>query len=145
VAYRPRRSMLRLLVMTSALALLVAAAPGVSASPSTAVSFEKMCTPDVCIVTSSSNEDLIPVDSTLTYTGPRFDPHLSSGFVLDTGAGTALGHCTLSWATGLGHCRIGSGTGALAGIHAVFSEWVDFADGTFENFVFHLDGTYHTD
>jgi hypothetical protein len=143
VAYRLRRSMLRLFVLTSALALLVAVAPGVSASTSAALSFEKMCTPDVCTVTASSNADLIATGSTLTYSGPRFDPHLSSGFLLDTGSGTAAGHCTLSWATGLGHCVIGSGTGSLAGLHAVFSEWVDFADGTFENFVFHLDGTVH--
>jgi hypothetical protein len=143
VAYRLHRSVLRLFIITSALALLVAAAPGVSASSSTAVSFAKMCTPDVCTVTASSNLALIPIGSTLTYSGPRFDPHLSSGFVLDTGTGTAAGHCTLSWATGLGHCVIGSGTGSLAGVHAVFSEWVDFADGTFENFVFHLDGAYH--
>jgi hypothetical protein len=146
VAYRLRRSVLRPFVMTSALALLVAvAAPGVSASSSAAVAFEKMCTPEVCTVTWSSNAGLIPVDSTLTYTGPRFDPHLSSGFVLDTGSGTALGHCTLSWATGIGHCVIGSGTGSLAGVHAVFSESVDFADGAFEHFVFHLDGAYHID
>ena len=145
MAYRLRRSMLRLFVLTSALALLVAAAPGVSASPSGALSIEKMCTPDVCTVTASSNTSLIPTGSTLTYTGPRFDPHLSSGFVLDTGAGTALGHCTLSWATGLGHCVIGSGTGSLAGVHAVFSEWVDWGNGDFETFVFHLDGSVHID
>jgi hypothetical protein len=144
VAYRLRRSMLRLFVLTSAFALVVAVAPGVSASSVAALSFEKMCT-DVCTVTASSNAGLIPTGSTLTYSGPRFDPHLSSGFVLDTGAGTAAGHCELSWATGLGRCVIGSGTGSLAGVHAVFSEWVDFADGTFENFVFHLDGWYLID
>jgi hypothetical protein len=145
VAYRLPRSLLRLFVLTSALALLVAAAPGVSASSSAALSFAKMCGPDVCTVTASSDTGLIPTGSTLTYSGPRFDPHLSSGFVLDTGAGTAAGHCTLSWATGLGHCVIGGGTGSLAGVHAVFSEWVDFADGDFANFVFHLDGTMHID
>jgi hypothetical protein len=134
---------LRLFILTSALALLVAVAPGVSASSSTALSFEKMCTPDVCTVTASSDAGLIPLGSTLTYGGPRFDPHLSSGFVLDTGAGTAAGHCTLSWATGIGHCVIGSGTGSLAGVHAVFYEWVDWGDGSFETFVFHLDGTSH--
>jgi len=144
VAYRLRRSMLRLFVTTSALAVLVAAAPGVSASPSAAVSLAKMCTPDVCTITSSSAA-LIPVGSTLTYLGPRFDPHLSSGFVLDTGAGSAIGHCQLNWASGLGSCSIDRGTGSLAGIHVVLREWVDFADGTFENFVFHLDGGYHID
>ena len=144
MGYRLRRSVLRLFVVTSALALLVSAAPGVSASPSAGLWFEKMCT-DVCIVTASSDEGLIPTGSTLTYSGPRFDPHLSSGFVLDTGTGTAAGHCTLSWATGLGHCVIGGGTGSLAGVHAVFSESVDFADGTFENFVFRLAGSYHID
>jgi hypothetical protein len=143
VAYRPRRSVLRLFVMTSALALLVVAAPAVSASSSTAVSFAKMCTADGCTVTASSDVGLIPLGSTLTYSGPRFDPHLSSGFVLDTGTGTLAGHCTLSWATGLGHCILGGGTGSLGGVHAVLSEWVDFADGTFENFVFHLEGAYH--
>jgi hypothetical protein len=143
MAYRLRRSVLRLFILTSALALLVAAAPGASASSSTTLSFAKMCTPDQCTVTASSNVGLIPIGSTLTYSGPRFDPHLSSGFVLDTGAGTAAGHCTLSWATGLGHCVIGSGTGSLAGLHAVFSEWVDWGNGDFETFVFHLDGTSH--
>ncbi len=145
MAYRLRRSVLRLFVLTSALALLVAAAPGVSASSSAALSFEKMCSPDVCTVTASSNAGLIPTGSTLTYTGPRFDPHLSSGFVLDTGTGTAAGHCTLSWATGLGHCVIGGGTGSLAGVHAVFSEWVDWGNGDFATFVFHLDGAVHID
>jgi hypothetical protein len=145
VAYRLRRSMLRLFVLTSALALLVAVAPGVSASSSAALSFEKMCAPDICTVTASSNAGLIPIGSTLTYSGPRFDPHLSSGFILDTGAGTAAGHCTLSWATGLGHCVIGSGTGSLVGVHAVFSEWVDWGSGDFESFVFHLDGAVHID
>jgi hypothetical protein len=145
VAYRLRRSVLRIFVVSSALALLVAVVPGVAASSSTALSFEKMCTPDVCTVTATSNPALIPTGSTLTYSGPRFDPHLSSGFVLDTGTGTAAGHCTLSWATGLGHCVIGGGTGSLAGVHATFSEWVDFADGTFDNFVFHLDGSVHID
>src|SRR6185503_487455 len=105
VAYRPRRSMLRLFVTTSAFAVLVTAAPGVSASPSATVSLAKMCTPDICTVTSSSSA-LIPSGSTLTYFGPRFDPHLSSGFVLDTGAGSAIGHCQLNWASGLGSCSI---------------------------------------
>jgi len=144
VAYRPRRSLLRLFVMTSALALLVVAAPGVSASQPSGISFTKTCS-DWCIVANSSNPGLIPNGSTLTYVGPRFDPHLSSGFVLDTGAGSAIGHCQLNWASGLGSCSIDRGTGSLAGLHVVLSEWVDFADGTFENFVFHLDGTYHVE
>ena len=144
MAYRIRR-LVRLFVVTSAVALLVVLAPAVSASSPTALSLDKMCTPDVCTVTASSNAGLIPIGSTLTYSGPRFDPHLSSGFVLDTGAGTAAGHCTLSWVSGIGHCVIGGGTGSLAGVHATFAEWVDFGTGEFETFVFHLDGTYHVD
>jgi len=144
VAYRLRRSTLRLFVMTSALALLVAAAPGVSASASSQISFTKSCS-DWCVVANSSNPGLIPDGSTLTYFGPRFDPHLSSGFVLDTGAGSAVGRCQLSWATGIGSCSINRGTGSLAGIHVVLREWVEFAGPTLPDFVFHLDGTYHID
>jgi len=144
VAYRPRRSFLRLFVLTSALALLVAVAPGVSASSSSGISFTKSCS-DWCIVANSSSPSLIPDGSTLTYVGPRFDPHLSSGFVLDTGAGSATGRCQLNWATGIGSCSIDRGTGSLAGIHVVLKEWVDFAGPNLEDFVFHLDGTYHID
>jgi len=144
VAYRPRRSFLRLFVLTSALGLLVAVAPGVSASPSSGISFTKSCS-DWCVVANSSSPSLIPDGSTLTYVGPRFDPHLSSGFVLDTGAGSAMGRCQLNWATGIGSCSIDQGTGSLAGIHVVLKEWVDFAGPNLEDFVFHLDGTYHID
>jgi hypothetical protein len=77
--------------------------------------------------------------------GPRFDPHLSSGFVLETSTGTATGHCSLSWTTGTGRCIIDSGTGSLTGLHAVLSEWVDFGTGEFDTFVFHLDRSYHID
>jgi hypothetical protein len=144
VAYRLRRGVLRLFVLTSALALLVAAAPGVSASPSSGISFTKTCS-DWCTVANSSNPSLVPDGSTLTYFGPRFDPHLSSGFVLDTGAGSAVGRCQLNWATGIGSCSIDRGVGSLAGIHVVLSEWVDFAGPNLEDFVFHLDGTYHVE
>ncbi|MEA2619985.1 MAG: hypothetical protein QOC97_758 [Chloroflexota bacterium] len=136
---------LRLFVMAGAIAAVMALAPVASASVSAGLSFAKMCTPDVCTVQDSSNPSLIPDGSTLTYFGPRFDPHLSSGFVLATSGGTATGHCSLSWATGTGHCIIAGGTGSLAGFHAVLSEWVDFGNGEFETFVFHLDGAYHVD
>jgi hypothetical protein len=129
--------MLRPFVLTSAFVLLVVAAPGVSASPSATLSFTKTC-PDICTVADSSNTAILPNGSTLTYSGPRFDPHLSSAFVLETPTGTAVGHCQLSWTSGLGHCVIGDGTGSLAGFHAVFSEWVDL-----DTFVFYLQGTYH--
>src|SRR6185369_362763 len=109
-------SLLRLFVLSSTLALLVAVAPGDSASSSSGISFTKTCA-DWCVVANSSNPSLIPDGSTLTYFGPRFDPHLSSGFVLDTGAGSAVGRCQLSWATGIGACSIDRGTGSLAGIH----------------------------
>jgi hypothetical protein len=136
---------LRLLVLAGAVAAITALAPAVSASPPAALSFTKTCNADFCTVANSSDAGLIPDGSTLTYSGPRFDPHLSSGFVLATTGGTAKGHCSLSWKTGLGRCVISGGTGSLAGLHAVLSEWVDFADGQFEHFVFHLDGTYHID
>lgn len=143
MASRSPRTRLRLLVLAGAVAAVAAFAPAVSASPSAALSFTKMCNPDFCTVGNSSNATLVPNGSTLTYFGPRFDPHLSSGFVLATNAGSAIGHCQLNWATGIGSCVINRGSGSLAGIHAVFSEWVDFADGDFANFVFHLDGWAH--
>jgi len=142
MAFPLRRSILRLFIVTSAVALLAAFAPGASASPSSGISFTKTCA-DWCTVANSSNPRLIPDGSTLTYSGPRFDPHLSSRFVLDTGTGSAVGRCQLSWATGIGSCSIDRGSGSLAGVHIVLSEWVDFADGDFANFVFHLDGTVH--
>jgi hypothetical protein len=145
VASRSRRTRLRLLVLVGAFAAVTALAPAVSASSPAGLSFTKMCNPDFCTVGDSSNTSLIPNGSTLIYSGPRFDPHLSSGFLLETSGGTATGHCSLSWATGLGRCIIDGGTGSLAGLHAVLSEWVDFGTGEFETFVFHLDGTYHID
>ena len=122
----------------------MALAPVASASsPIQSLSFTKACNPDFCTVTAASGP--IPTGSTLTYSGPRFDPPLSSGFVLAVTGGAATGHCSLNWASGLGTCIIDGGTGVLAGFHANLSEWVDFGDGTFETFVFHLDGTYHVD
>jgi hypothetical protein len=144
MASRSNRARLRLLIVGGAFVALTAFAPVASASPSSGISFTKTCG-DWCTVDNSSNTSVLPNGSTLTYFGPRFDPHLSSGFVLDTGAGTATGRCQLNWATGIGSCSIDRGTGSLAGIHVVLSEWVDFADGDFANFVFHLDGTYHFD
>ena len=135
----------RLLVSAGALALVTALAPAVSASPSSSLSFTKTCNPDFCTVANSSNPSLIANGSTLTYGGPRFDPHLSSGFVLATPGGSATGHCNLSWATGIGRCIVDGGTGSLTGLHAVLSEWVDFGNGDFATFVFHLGGTYHID
>ena len=58
---------------------------------------------------------------------------------------SARGHCQLNWATGIGSCSINRGTGSLAGIHVVLSEWVDFAGPNLEDFVFHLNGTYHVE
>jgi hypothetical protein len=145
VASRSLRTRLRLLVLAGTFAAITALAPLVSASSPAGLSFTKMCNADFCTVANSSNTSLIPNGSTLTYSGPRFDPHLSSGFVLATTGGTATGHCSLKWATGTGGCIIDGGTGSLAGMHAVLSEWVDFGNGEFETFVFHLDGTYHID
>jgi hypothetical protein len=135
---------LRLLVLVATVAAVTALAPTASASSRTGLSFTKTCG-DFCTVANSSNPSLIPNGSTLTYFGPRFDPHLSSGFVLETPDGTATGHCSLKWTTGIGLCVIENGTGSLVGLHAVLSEWVDFGTGAFETFVFHLDGTYHID
>lgn len=145
MASRSHRTRLRLLVLTGAFAAITALAPAVSASSPAGLSFTKMCNPDFCTVANSSNTSLVPNGSTLTYSGPRFDPHLSSGFVLATTGGTATGHCSLNWATGTGLCIIDGGTGSLTGLHAVLREWVDFGTGEFETFVFHLDGTYHID
>jgi hypothetical protein len=136
---------LRLLTLAGTFAAITALVPAVSASSPVGLSFTKTCNSDFCTVANSSNTSLIPNGSTLTYSGPRFDPHLSSGFVLATTGGTATGHCSLKWATGTGECIIDGGTGSLAGLHAVLSEWVDFGTGDFETFVFHLDGTYHID
>lgn len=145
MASRTHRTSLRLLILTAALAAAAAVVPTTSASSPHSMSFTKMCNPDFCTVDNSSAPNLIPDGSTLTYSGPRFDPHLSSGFVLRTTHGTASGHCTLSWASGLGHCIIGHGTGSLAGFHAALDEWVDFGTGDFSTFVFHLTGMYLID
>ena len=145
MATRSFRNRLRLLVLAGTVGVIAALAPAISASSPAGLSFTKTCNPDYCTVANSSNTGLIPNGSTLTYSGPRFDPHLSSGFVLATTGGTATGHCSLKWATGTGGCIIEGGTGSLAGLHGVFSEWVDFGDGSFESFVFHLDGTYHVE
>lgn len=145
MASRPSRAALRLGILAAALLAVASFVPGVAASTHGSLSFTKTCTPETCVVADSSNTSLVPNGSTLTYSGPRFDPHLSSAFVLDTGSATANGHCSLAWSTGIGRCTIGSGTGALAGLHAVLSEWVDFGTGDFATFVFHLDGTYHID
>jgi hypothetical protein len=145
VASRSFRTRLRLLVLAGTFAAITALAPAVSASPPAGLSFTKTCNPDFCTVADSSNTSLIPNGSTLTYSGPRFDPHLSSGFVLETTGGAATGHCSLNWSTGTGGCIIDAGTGSLAGMHAVLSEWVDFGTGEFPTFVFHLDGAYHID
>ncbi len=142
---RSGRTRLRFFVLAGACAAVMALAPIASASTPAGLSFAKMCNPDFCTIQDSSNPNLVPDGSTLTYGGPRFDPHLSSGFVLTTPGGTATGHCSLSWASGLGRCVVDGGTGSLAGFHAVLSEWVDFGTGDFATFVFHLDGTYHVD
>jgi hypothetical protein len=144
MASRSDRARLRMLIVVGVVAALAAFAPVASASPSSGISFTKTACGDTCTVNWSSSS-LIPAGSTLTYFGPRFDPHLSSGFVLDTGTGTAIGRCQLNWATGIGSCSIDRGTGSLAGIHVVLTEWVDFAGPNVEDFVFHLDGSYHVD
>ncbi len=142
---RFRRARSRIVGVTVAFALLLGLAQAAVASSPSALSFTKTCVPDFCTVANSSDVSLVPNGSTLTYSGPRFDPHLSSGLTLQTSTGTATGHCSLAWATGLGRCVIDGGTGSLRGLHAVLAEWVDFGTGEFESFVFHLDGTYHVD
>ena len=144
MASRFRLRWFRLLVLAGTVAAVTALTPAVSASSPADLSFTKTCA-DVCTIANSSNPGLIPDGSTLTYFGPRFDPHLSSAFLLETRDGTATGHCSLKWTTGTGLCVIDGGTSSLVGVHAVLWEWVDFGTGAFETFVFHLDGTYHID
>jgi hypothetical protein len=145
MASRLDRARTRVGSVLAALVLFAVFVPGVAASSHGSLSFTKTCTPDLCTVAGSSETGLVPNGSTLTYSGPRFDPHLSSAFVLDTGDGSAKGHCSLAWSTGIGRCVIDGGSGSLAGLHAVLSEWVDFGTGDFASFVFHLDGSYHID
>jgi hypothetical protein len=135
----------RLALLAGSLVLAAAMAPSASAAATRgSVTFTKTCG-EICTV-QDSDLGLIPPGSTLTYSGPRFDPHLSSGFVLDTPDGSAPGHCNLSWATGLGNCVIDPGSGTLAGFHAYLAESVDFVDpNDFGSWIFTLSGRYEVD
>ncbi|MDO8484419.1 MAG: hypothetical protein Q7S35_05690 [Candidatus Limnocylindrales bacterium] len=142
------RSIRRILVVAGATLALSLFVPAVAASsPINHIVMTKVCGPAdlaVCTVTETSDPGVIPLETYGVWTGPRFDPHLSSNVtIFAPDGGTATGHCSLSWTKGLGLCIFGGGTGSLAGFHAnLHATLVAFDDTTL---TFTWDGTYHFD
>lgn len=116
-------------------------APVASASsPLGPIYLTKTCdAPDHCTVQTSLANSPLPVGTEGFYNGPFPISRLSSEVVLVTpgGAGTATGHCTLSFVSAVGTCTFARGTGSLAGFHAnltvTTSDWETFT----------WEGTYH--
>jgi hypothetical protein len=132
--------MRRLIVAAATLAALTMLAPAASASPLGPISLTKTCdTPDHCTVQTSLPDSPLPAGTEGFYNGPFPVSRLSSQVVLVTpgGAGTATGHCTLSFVSAVGTCTFARGTGSLAGFHAnltvTTSDWETFL----------WEGTYH--
>jgi hypothetical protein len=131
----------RLLVVVAAIAALAMLAPVASASsPLGPIYLTKTCdAPDHCTVQTSLANSPLPVGTEGFYNGPFPISRLSSEVVLVTpgGAGTATGHCTLSFVSAVGTCTFARGTGSLAGFHAnltvTTSDWETFT----------WEGTYH--
>lgn len=143
-ADRPRHrmpSVRRLLVVAATIAALTMLAPTASASsPLGPISLTKTCdAPDHCTVQTSLADSPLPAGTEGFYNGPFPVSRLSSQVVLVTpgGAGTATGHCTLSFVSAVGTCTFARGTGSLAGFHANLT--VTTAD--WETFLW--EGTYH--
>ena len=134
-------SVRRLLVLAAAIAALTMLAPTASASsPLGPIYLTKTCDTLVhCTVQTSLADSPLPVGTEGFYNGPFPVSRLSSEVVLVTpgGAGTATGHCTLSFVSAVGTCTFARGTGSLAGFHANLtvstSDWVTFT----------WAGTYH--
>ena len=97
----------------------------------------------ICTVVTSL-EGPLPVGTQAYYTFAVIDfetaERLSArlDLTLPGDAGTARGHCTLSFKTGLGRCVFTGGTGDLEGFHANLDVRFTFATGITE-----WDGTYH--
>ena len=134
-------SLRRLLVVAATIAALTLLAPIASASsPLGSINLTKTCdTPDHCTVQTSLAGSPLPVGTEGFYNGPFPISRLSSQVVLLTpgGAGTATGHCTLSFVSASGTCTFAQGTGTLGGFHANLT--VTTAD--WETFLW--VGTYH--
>ena len=134
-------SVRRLLVVVASIAALAMLAPVASAaSPLGSIYLTKTCdTPVHCTVQTSLANSPLPVGTEGFYNGPFPISRLSSEVVLVTpgGAGTATGHCTLSFVSAVGTCTFARGTGSLAGFHANLtvstSDWVTFT----------WEGAYH--
>ena len=131
----------RIALVFAAIAALTALAPTVSAaSPLGLIFLTKTCdAPGHCTVQTSLPDSPLPAGTEGFYNGPFPASRLSSQVVLVTpgGAGTATGHCTLSFTSATGTCSFAQGTGSLAGFHAELSvstaDWVTFV----------WEGTYH--
>lgn len=134
-------SVRRLLVVATTIAALALLAPAVSAaSPLGPILLTKTCdAPDHCTVQTSLVNSPLPVGTEGFYNGPFPISRLSSEVVLVTpgDAGTATGHCTLSFVSAVGTCTFARGTGSLSGFHAnltvTTSDWETFQ----------WEGTYH--
>jgi hypothetical protein len=122
------------------MATLTMLAPTVSASsPLGQISLTKTCdAPAHCTVQTSLPNSPLPAGTEGFYNGPFPISRLSSEVVLVTpgGAGTATGHCTLSFVSAVGTCTFARGTGSLTGFHAILtvttSDWETFLwEGTY--------------
>ena len=134
-------SVRRLAIVVATIAALTMLAPVVSASsPLGSIYLTKTCdAPDHCTVQTSLAGSPLPVGTEGFDNGPWPMSRLSSEVVLVTPgrAGTATGHCTLSFVLATGTCTFARGTGSLAGFHANLT--VSTAD--WETFLW--QGTYH--
>ena len=130
-----------LAIVVATIAALTILAPIVSASsPLGSIYLTKTCdAPDHCTVQTSLAGSPLPVGTEGFYNGPWPVSRLSCEVVLVTpgGAGTATGHCTLSFVSATGTCTFARGTGSLAGFHANLT--VSTAD--WETFLW--QGSYH--
>ena len=127
--------------------MLTAPAAVSASSVHAPLSLTKTCDPafpvtPICTVVSSL-EGPLPVGTQAYYTFAVIDfttaERLSAQLelTLPSDAGTASGHCTLSFKTGLGRCVFTGGTGDLEGFHANLDVRFSFATGITE-----WDGTY---
>jgi hypothetical protein len=75
---------------------------------------------DICTITSSSVKE-VAAGSRIIYASDAVGASLDTDVRLDLpgpGHNAALGHCTLSLATGIGACELSGGTGKFTGFHA---------------------------
>jgi len=140
------RSIRRLLVSTTILALGVTAQTVLAADAMMPLKISKECsqytggTPSFCTIQESSL-DLIPAGTKVLYYGPVTNSQLfsSSSVVLAIGPGnSAVGYCIVydTASPPVGTCAFHAGSGTLAGFQAIFKVTVDDKE------VWHWDGGY---